>query len=90
MIQDTGSRFYRPLLTLEEQQTALNVSPLFLAYLQTKIEAYADAVVTSNLPYDPDPGKQMKVFLEFERLKNYVSAYEELFSEITNQLTNQE
>ena len=72
-------------MSREEEQLATQVSPLFMAYLQNKIEAYATAVVNSNLPYDADPAKQVKAILEHERLKNFVSAYEELFAELANQ-----
>lgn len=82
MNKDTGSRFYRVALTAEEEQMAKVVSPLFLALLQNKIEAYAHAVVESSLPYDADPAKQVKAILEHERLKNFVSAYEELLAEL--------
>lgn len=80
---DPASKFYRIQLTPEEEKLATNVSPLTMAYLQNKIEAYASAVVTSSLAYDADPAKQVKAILEFERLKNFVAAYEELFYELT-------
>ena len=86
--QDPASKFFRVQLTPEDEVLATNVSPLFLAYLQNKIEAYANAVVTSSLPYDADPAKQVKAILEFERLKNFVAAYEELFSELNQTDTN--
>lgn len=86
LYQDPGSKFFRIALSEEDEKLATNVSPLFLAYLQNKIEAYASAVVTSSLPYDPDPGKQVKAIVEHERLKNFVNAYEELFAEL-NQST---
>jgi hypothetical protein len=80
---DPASKFYRIQLTTDDEKLATNVSPLFMAYLQNKIEAYASAVVTSSLPYDADPAKQVKAILEFERLKNFVAAYEELFFELS-------
>ena len=86
--QDPASKFFRIQLSAEDEKLATNVSPLFLAYLQNKIEAYANAVVTSSLPYDADPAKQVKAILEFERLKNFVAAYEELFTELNQTPTN--
>jgi len=83
LFQDPGSKFYRVQLSPESEKLATNVSPLFLAYLQNKIEAYANAVVTSSLPYDANPALQVKAILEFERLKNYVAAYEELLFELS-------
>lgn len=86
--QDPGSKFYRIQLTEDDEKVATNVSPLFLAYLQNKIEAYASAVVNASLPYDPDPTRQVRAIIEHERLKNFVSAYEELFAELANQPTS--
>jgi hypothetical protein len=79
---DSSSKFFRIQLTAEDEKMATNVSPLFMAYLQNKIEAYANAVVTSSLPYDADPTRQVKAILAHERLRNFVEAYEELFSEL--------
>ena len=36
MMQDTASKFFRPLLTEGDVQQALAVSPYFLAYLDRK------------------------------------------------------
>jgi hypothetical protein len=83
---NTGSLFTSFDLTPDETQQALNVSPLFLAYLQNKIQSYATAVVASSLPYDANPGNQVKAILEYERLKNFVSAYEELFAELSDSI----
>ena len=79
---NTTSRFLSFEMTEEETKMALAVSPLFSAYLQNKIEAYATASLNQQLPYDPDPQKQVKAILESERLKNFVAAYEELLAEI--------
>lgn len=83
---NTGSIFASFDLSTEETQQAMNVSPLFLAYLQNKIQSYAIAVVASSLPYDANPGNQVKAILEHERLKNFVSAYEELFAELSDSI----
>lgn len=85
LYQDPGSKFYRLQLSAEDEKLATNVSPYFLAYLQNKIEAYASALVNASLPYDADPAKQVKAIIEHERMRNYVSAYEELFAELANQ-----
>jgi hypothetical protein len=82
MMQDTASKFFRPLLTEGEVQQALAVSPYFLAYLQAKIEAYATALLESELPYDPDPTKQVAAIVAFERARTFVQAYEELLAEL--------
>lgn len=79
---DTSSKFARLRLTDEAAKLAVNVNPLFLAFLQNKIAAYAEAVVDSELEYDPDPSKQLKAILEHQRLKNFVAAYTELMNEI--------
>jgi len=82
MRQDTASKFFRPLLTEGDVQQALSVSPYFLAYLQAKIEAYATALVELQLPYDPDPAKQVTAIVAFERARTFVQAYEELLAEL--------
>ena len=82
MMQDTASKFFRPLLTEGEVQQALAVSPYFLAYLQAKIEAYANALLETELPYDPDPTKQVAAIVAFERARTFVQAYEELLAEL--------
>lgn len=83
---NSNSRFLSFELTDDEAKQALAVSPIFIAYLQNKIEAYATASLNQQLPYDPDPQRQVKAIVESERLKNFVAAYEELLAEI---LTNQ-
>jgi len=80
--QDTASPFMRFNLSHEDQQLALQVSPLFLAYLQNKIEAYASALVEKQLPYNPNPTEQVAAIVAHERLRNFVEAYQELMSEI--------
>lgn len=79
---NTTSRFLSFDMTEEETKMALAVSPLFTAYLQNKIEAYATASLNQQLSYDPDPQHQVKAILESERLKTFVAAFEELLSEI--------
>lgn len=79
---DPASKFFRMQLTAEDEKMALQVSPYFLAYLQNKIEAYASALVDSDLPYSPNPAEQVKAILAHERLRNFVAAYEELMSEL--------
>lgn len=82
MMQDTASKFFRPLLTEADVQQALGVSPYFLAYLQAKIEAYATALLETDLPYDADPTKQVQAIVAFERARTFVQAYEELLAEL--------
>jgi hypothetical protein len=80
--KDAGSKFYRIALTSEDEKLALGVSPLFLAYLQNKIEAYATALVDTPLVYDPDPTKQVATIVTYERTRAFVQAYEELLAEL--------
>lgn len=80
--KDTGSKFFRIQLTPDDEKQALGVSPLFLAYLQNKIEAYASAVVDNPISYDPDPTKQVMSIVVFERARAFVQAYEELLAEL--------
>lgn len=82
LLPDTASPFMRFNLTTEDEKIATSVSPLFLAYLQNKIEAYAAAVVNTNLPYSSNPTEQVKAIIAHEKLKNFVSAYQELLSEL--------
>jgi hypothetical protein len=82
MRQDTSSKFFRPHLTEQEIKEAMNVSPYFLAYLQSKIEAYATALVDTVLVYDPAPGKQVAAIVTYERTRSFVQAYEELLAEL--------
>lgn len=86
---DTASTFMRFNMTPEDEKMALGVSPLFLAYLQNKIEAYANASLNAELPYHEDPKLQVKAILELERLKNHVAAYQELLYEIVNSQTQE-
>lgn len=82
LFPDTASKFFKVSLSAEEERMALQVSPYFMAYLQNKIEAYASALVESDLPYSPNPTEQVKAILAHERLRNFVAAYEELMSEL--------
>lgn len=82
LLPDTASAFMSFSLASEDIEQATNVSPLFLAYLQNKISAYAEAVVNSKLPYSADPTQQVTAILAHEKLKNYVQAYQELLSEL--------
>lgn len=80
--QNTASKFFRPLMTAEELRMAMEVTPFFLAYLQSKIEAYATDLVETPLAYHPDPKTQVAAIIEYERRRNYVTAYEELLNEL--------
>lgn len=80
---DLTGRFNRLRMSEQTEKMAMNVSPLFLAYLQNKIADYAEASVESKLPYHADPTQQMSAILEHERLKNFISAYAELMAELT-------
>ena len=79
---DAGSKFFRVQLSVDDQKAATSVSPLFLAYLQNKIEAYATALVDTPLAYDPDPAKQVTAIINYERNRTFVQAYEELLAEL--------
>ena len=79
---DTASPFIRFNLSPEEEQLALQVSPLFLAFLQNKIEAYANALVEKDLPYSANPAEQVTAILAYEKLRNFIEAYQELLSEL--------
>jgi hypothetical protein len=80
--QDSASKFFRVAISEEDEKLATQVSPLFLAYLQNKIEAYASALVEKQLPYCPNPTEQVTAILAHERLRNFVEAYEELMNEL--------
>jgi hypothetical protein len=82
MMQDAGSKFFRVHMTPSDMEMAVQVSPLFLAYLQNKIEAYASALVDNGITYDPDPTKQVASIVAFERTRAFVQAYEELLAEL--------
>jgi len=82
MQQDNASPFAKFLLSDEDAKLALQVSPLFLAYLQNKIEAYASSLVEKQLPYSPNPAEQVTAIIAHERLRNFVEAYQELMAEI--------
>lgn len=79
---DTASQFMRFNLSPEDEKLATKVSPLFLAYLQNKIEAYASALVEKQLPYSPNPADQVTAIIAHERLRNFVEAYTELLHEL--------
>jgi hypothetical protein len=79
---DTASAFMRFNLSASDTALALQVSPLFLAYLQNKVEAYASALVEKQLPYHSNPREQVAAIVAHERLRNFVEAYQELMSEI--------
>lgn len=80
---DTATRFTRFILTAEQTRQAMNVPPAFIVYLQNKIEAYANELVATRLPYHSDPKQQVDAILQSERLRNFVDAYEELLAEIS-------
>ena len=82
LTQDTSSTFMRFDLSAEDEKLAMSTSPLFLAFLQNKIEAYATAAVNATLPYDSNPANQVKAIIAHERLKNFVEAYQELLNEL--------
>lgn len=82
LTKDSGSKFFRIHLTPDDEVQALGVSPLFLAYLQNKIEAYATALVDTPLAYDPDPAKQVVAIVNYEKARTFVQAYEELLAEL--------
>jgi len=82
LFPDTSSKFMRFNLSPEDEALATQVSPMFLAYLQNKIEAYASALVEKQLSYSPNPGDQVAAILTHERYRNFVEAYEELMSEL--------
>jgi hypothetical protein len=82
LFPNTSSKFFSIALAPEDERLAMHVSPLFLAYLQNKIEAYASALVEAKLPYSPNPNEQVAAVLAHERLRNHVEAYEELMSEL--------
>jgi len=84
---DSGSKFFRVQLTRDDSTLAMEVSPLFLAFLQNKIEAYATALVDTVPSYNVDPAKQLKAIIETERLRNFCQAYEELLSELLDART---
>jgi hypothetical protein len=88
-LPDTASKFMRFNMSREDEELALQVSPLFLAYLQNKIEAYATALVEKQLPYTPNPTEQVAAILEHERLRNFCQAYEELMHEILQSSSQQ-
>jgi hypothetical protein len=79
---DSASIFMRFNLSSEDEKMATQVSPLFLAYLQNKIEAYASALVEKSLPYSPNPLEQVTAIIAHERLRNFVEAYQELLNEL--------
>ena len=82
LTKDAGSKFYRINLTPDDEKQALGVSPLFLAFLQNKIEAYATALVDTPLAYDPNPANQMLAIINYEKARTFVQAYEELLAEL--------
>lgn len=86
---DSASKFTRIQLTDEEEKLAMQVSPLFLAFLQNKIEAYASALTVIDLPYSSHPGDQVKAIIALERQRSYLAAYEELMSELIQASSNQ-
>ena len=81
---NNGNRFQSYILDQELITQALQVSPLFLAYLQNKIADYAGNLVDTKLPYNADPAAQVEAIVAHERLRNFVEAYEELMSEIVD------
>ncbi len=76
----TTNRFQKFEFTAEELVEATKVSPLFFAYLQTKIAEYADAVVEHT--YKPTEPEKTAI-IKHERLKAQVEILEELMSELT-------
>lgn len=87
---DTGNRFQQFALSSEETNMALKFVPaLFIAYLTNKVAAYASALVDHVPEYHADPNQQVQAILKQERLRNFVSAYEELLAEILDASSTQ-
>ena len=80
---DTSNRFQRFVLSNEEIALALkHVPATFIAYLTNKAADYAAALVDTKPEYHADPHQQVQAILAQEKLRNFVTAYEELLSEI--------
>ena len=80
---DTGARFVKFNLSIEEDKLACQqAGPLFLAFLQNKIAAYAEQLVAEPLEIDPDPGKQFKSIVRIAELKAQITVLEELRAEL--------
>lgn len=82
LIPDTSSRFFRVRMSEEDNRLALQVSPLFQAYLQNKISDYASELAVMSLPYSPDPTAQVEAIVRLEKQRSYIAMLEELLSEI--------
>lgn len=83
MHPNLSSRFLSFALTEEEQRTAKIVNPYFLAHLQNKIAAYANAVVEESYEDEKNQVDSKELTLiRHERRKAQVLVLEELFMEL--------
>jgi hypothetical protein len=69
-------------LSPQELKLALTPNEFFIGYLQNKLAAYAHQLIELKMDINPDPGRQMQVLMEIQRLQNFVAAYDELLAEI--------
>jgi hypothetical protein len=74
-----SNRFQAFDLTEDEDKLARQVSPLFFAFLQNKIAAYASAVVE----FSAEGRDLTAATIRHERLKAQVEVLEELMQELT-------
>jgi hypothetical protein len=83
MHPNLSNRFLSFHLSSAEQETAKSVNPYFLAYLQNKIAAYANAVVEESYEDEKNQIDSKELTLiRHERLKAQVLVLEELFMEL--------
>lgn len=83
MHPNLSNRFLTFHLSAAEETTAKAVNPYFLAYLQNKIAAYANAIVEES--YDSEKNQvdsKELTLIRHERLKAQVLVLEELFVEL--------
>ena len=83
MTPNLSNRFLSFELSEEEERAAKLVNPYFLAYLQNKIAAYANAIVEETYEDEKNQidSKELTL-LRHERRKAQVVVLEELFMEL--------
>lgn len=85
---DTSNIFQKFLLSeLEEKLAMQHVDPLFMAYLQNKVAAYAEGYVLADMQMSNDPLKNQLVTANAVAMQAKFQVLNELIAEINDAQT---
>lgn len=75
---------------LQEKQALQQIQPIFLAYVQNKLAAYAASYVQNSLEFSSDPQKQMIALVNHAAIQAKCLVLQELMAEIIDAQTLEE